>query len=269
MRVALDAVDPIPGGAALSLTLTFERRRRRQAGVRRQRHLPRLRIGPPHAHDHRIDGDRRHVRAAREAAPRAGAQAGLDVLLTDAAVGARHAPLHPAARRRRRSAPASRATRAASRAAPAALGTELARVAAGRSEQAPAKGDRRFADPAWERNWLLRRVHAGLPGGRRDRRRRDHRRAARLADRAPGALRGDQRPRRARADELPVVQPGRAARDRRRGRRQPRARRPALRRRRRRGRRGCRRASTPRASRSAATSPPRPARSCCAPRSSS
>ena len=25
MRVALDAVDPIPGGAALSLTLTFER----------------------------------------------------------------------------------------------------------------------------------------------------------------------------------------------------------------------------------------------------
>jgi acyl dehydratase len=25
LRVALDAVDPIPGGAALSLTLTFER----------------------------------------------------------------------------------------------------------------------------------------------------------------------------------------------------------------------------------------------------
>ena len=42
-----------------------------------------------------------------------------------------------------------------------ALGTELARVATGRSQQAPAKGDRRFADQAWERNWLLRRVMQG------------------------------------------------------------------------------------------------------------
>jgi poly[(R)-3-hydroxyalkanoate] polymerase subunit PhaC len=38
------------------------------------------------------------------------------------------------------------------------LGIELGRVAAGRSERRPAKGDRRFADPAWEGNWLLRRL---------------------------------------------------------------------------------------------------------------
>src|SRR5207244_1308715 len=41
------------------------------------------------------------------------------------------------------------------------LGGELARVAAGRSQQAPPKGDRRFADPAWQKNWLLRRVMQG------------------------------------------------------------------------------------------------------------
>jgi polyhydroxyalkanoate synthase len=29
---------------------------------------------------------------------------------------------------------------------------------AGRSERGPAKGDRRFADPAWEQNWMLRRL---------------------------------------------------------------------------------------------------------------
>jgi polyhydroxyalkanoate synthase len=40
----------------------------------------------------------------------------------------------------------------------ARLGGELARIAAGRSSQAPPSGDRRFADPAWERNWLLHRV---------------------------------------------------------------------------------------------------------------
>ncbi len=41
------------------------------------------------------------------------------------------------------------------------LGTDLARVAAGNSEQAPARGDRRFADEAWQQNWLLRRVMQG------------------------------------------------------------------------------------------------------------
>ncbi len=96
----------------------------------------------------------------RAGGARAGAQAGLDVLLTDAAVGlgtrrfiqpravagvAAGAVRHPRSIRRRASG----------------LGTELARVAAGRSAQAPAKGDRRFADPAWEKNWLLRRVMQG------------------------------------------------------------------------------------------------------------
>ncbi|MGZ4202547.1 MAG: PHA/PHB synthase family protein [Thermoleophilaceae bacterium] len=42
-----------------------------------------------------------------------------------------------------------------------ALGGELARVAAGRSQQAPVKGDRRFGDEAWEKNWLLHRVMQG------------------------------------------------------------------------------------------------------------
>ena len=38
------------------------------------------------------------------------------------------------------------------------LGADLARVAAGRSDLGPAKGDRRFGDPAWEGNWAFRRV---------------------------------------------------------------------------------------------------------------
>jgi polyhydroxyalkanoate synthase len=43
----------------------------------------------------------------------------------------------------------------------AGLARQLGRVAAGRSEIAPAKGDRRFADPAWESNWLFRRLLQG------------------------------------------------------------------------------------------------------------
>src|SRR3954447_7705211 len=38
------------------------------------------------------------------------------------------------------------------------LGAELGRVASGRSEVQPAKRDRRFADPAWQSNWLFRRL---------------------------------------------------------------------------------------------------------------
>ena len=56
-------------------------------------------------------------------------------------------------RRRARPPPA-----AASPGAPRGLTTELARTAAGRSQLAPARGDRRFADPAWQENWLLRRL---------------------------------------------------------------------------------------------------------------
>ena len=48
----------------------------------------------------------------------------------------------------------------------ASLGTELARIAGGRSQIAPARRDRRFADPAWSQNPLLKRaMQAYLAGG--------------------------------------------------------------------------------------------------------
>src|SRR6201991_1221122 len=40
----------------------------------------------------------------------------------------------------------------------ALLGRELVSIAEGRSDVAPAKGDKRFADPAWRGNPLLRRT---------------------------------------------------------------------------------------------------------------
>src|SRR4026207_266398 len=40
----------------------------------------------------------------------------------------------------------------------ASLGRELLSIAEGRSEVAPAKGDKRFADPAWRGNPLLHRT---------------------------------------------------------------------------------------------------------------
>ncbi|GAA4386644.1 class II poly(R)-hydroxyalkanoic acid synthase [Tsukamurella soli] len=40
----------------------------------------------------------------------------------------------------------------------AGLAGELARIVAGRSDRAPGRGDRRFSDPAWQGNPLLRRV---------------------------------------------------------------------------------------------------------------
>jgi polyhydroxyalkanoate synthase len=103
------------------------------------------------------NGARAGVRAGATTGPRAGARAGLEVLLTDAAVGRgtrrfiqpRAVAAVGAGVARRPRKVARRATR---------LGGEMARIAAGRSSQAPPKGDRRFADPAWERNWLLHRV---------------------------------------------------------------------------------------------------------------
>ncbi len=49
--------------------------------------------------------------------------------------------------------------RVASRAA--SLTSELRRVATGRSDIAPPRGDRRFTDPAWARSWLFRRLLQG------------------------------------------------------------------------------------------------------------
>ena len=89
--------------------------------------------------------------------PRAGAHAGLDVLITDAAVGrGTRRFIQPRVVAAVGAGVARRPGRAARRAS--ALGSELARVATGRSQRAPAKGDRRFADPAYERNWLLHRL---------------------------------------------------------------------------------------------------------------
>jgi polyhydroxyalkanoate synthase subunit PhaC len=92
--------------------------------------------------------------------PIAGAQAGLDVLLTDAAVGGgTRRFIQPRVVAQVAAGVARRPRRVTARTG--RLGAELARAAVGRSQQAPAKGDRRFADPAWERNWLLRRVLQG------------------------------------------------------------------------------------------------------------
>ncbi|HWF25335.1 MAG TPA: hypothetical protein VG275_07810, partial [Solirubrobacteraceae bacterium] len=89
---------------------------------------------------------------------RAAARSALDVMLTDAAVdhGGVGRFLKPAAAARVAAGLARRPRRVAHRAG--ALGGELGRVLTGSSELAPAKGDRRFGDPAWEQNWLLRRV---------------------------------------------------------------------------------------------------------------
>jgi polyhydroxyalkanoate synthase len=89
---------------------------------------------------------------------------GLDLLLSDAALGML-----------RRFRPDSSAIRLAARLArrprvvtgqAVQLGAELARIAAGRSEIAPGRRDRRFADPAWTGNPVLRRtVQAYLAAG--------------------------------------------------------------------------------------------------------
>jgi polyhydroxyalkanoate synthase len=92
--------------------------------------------------------------------PRDGAQAGLDVLLTDAAVGRGTRRFIQPRSIAALGAGVVRHPRSVARRA-SGLGVELARVAAGRSQQAPAKADRRFADEAWAQNWLLRRVMQG------------------------------------------------------------------------------------------------------------
>jgi polyhydroxyalkanoate synthase len=98
----------------------------------------------------------RSCRGAATARAHSAARGALDVLLTDAAVGGRSRFLPAGAAVRTVAGLARRPRRPAGRAG--ALGAELARVAAGRSELRPAKGDRRFADHAWDTNPLLRRL---------------------------------------------------------------------------------------------------------------
>jgi polyhydroxyalkanoate synthase subunit PhaC len=89
---------------------------------------------------------------------RAAARSALDVMLTDAAIddGGVRRFVKPTAAVKVAAKLARRPDRVASRLG--SLGREFARAAAGRSERMPAKGDRRFADPAWSENWLLRRL---------------------------------------------------------------------------------------------------------------
>ena len=87
------------------------------------------------------------------------AHAGLDVLLSEAGTGEPSRFIAPGAGVKVGAGLVRHPGRVAARAS--GLAGELRRVAAGRSEIAPAKGDRRFTDRAWEGNWLLRRVLQG------------------------------------------------------------------------------------------------------------
>jgi polyhydroxyalkanoate synthase subunit PhaC len=84
------------------------------------------------------------------------AEAAIDVLFTDVADTGPSRFVRPGPAVKVAAGLARRPDRAARRAGH--LGAELARVAVGRSEMRPARRDRRFADPAWESNWLFRRM---------------------------------------------------------------------------------------------------------------
>jgi polyhydroxyalkanoate synthase len=98
------------------------------------------------------------------AADAADAAGGLDLLLTDAALGITRR-LRPDSSLLRLAAGLARRPGLVTKAA-ARLGTELGQIAAGRSAIAAAPRDRRFADPAWRDNAVLRRgVQAYLAAG--------------------------------------------------------------------------------------------------------
>jgi polyhydroxyalkanoate synthase len=84
------------------------------------------------------------------------ARAALEVLLTDAAGGDGSRFVRPVAAAKVGAGIARHPVGVVRRAG--GIGAELARVASGRSTIKPAKRDRRFADPAWETNGLIRRV---------------------------------------------------------------------------------------------------------------
>jgi polyhydroxyalkanoate synthase len=97
----------------------------------------------------KLDGHRARGRAEP-------ARVAIDVLLTDASSGDGDRFVRPVAAAKVAGGLARRPLTTAR--AVGGLGAELARVASGSSSLRPAKRDRRFADPAWERNWLLRRL---------------------------------------------------------------------------------------------------------------
>src|ERR1700727_2999433 len=84
------------------------------------------------------------------------ADSALDVMLTDAADGGPPRTPRPAMAAELAIGLARHPQRTARRIG--GLGLELTTVARGRSEVRPSKRDRRFTDPAWQSNWLLRRL---------------------------------------------------------------------------------------------------------------
>ncbi len=88
--------------------------------------------------------------------PAGAARAGFDVLLTDASTDGGGRFLKPGAALGTAAGLARRPDRVVRRSA--TLAKELGKVAAGRSEQAPAKRDRRYKDEGWQGNWALRRL---------------------------------------------------------------------------------------------------------------
>ena len=99
-----------------------------------------------------------NARATASAVPEAaGDLAGaLDLLLADGALGVLRR-FRPDGATLRLAASLARSPQAAAGQV-ALLGTELGRIAAGRSDIAPQRKDRRFADPAWTQNPLLKRA---------------------------------------------------------------------------------------------------------------
>ncbi len=97
------------------------------------------------------------TKAEQQVTDTAGDLAGaLDLLLTDGALGVVRR-LRPDGATLRLAASLARQPEYVARQA-GALAAELGRVAAGRSQLAPHRKDRRFADPAWTGNPVLRRV---------------------------------------------------------------------------------------------------------------
>jgi polyhydroxyalkanoate synthase subunit PhaC len=84
------------------------------------------------------------------------AQSGLEVMLLEAGSEGPPRFLAPGAAVEVGAGLARRPRRVAARTA--GLVREVARSAAGRSQLAPGRGDRRFTDPAWQGNWALRRL---------------------------------------------------------------------------------------------------------------
>jgi polyhydroxyalkanoate synthase len=100
-----------------------------------------------------------HAQPSRVRRTTDAAHAGLDVMLSEAATGGTPRFVAPGAALKVSVGLARHPGRAASRAA--GLTSELRRVASGRSEIEPPKGDRRFTDPAWAHSWLFRRLLQG------------------------------------------------------------------------------------------------------------